>query len=508
MNRVLRIAGVGAVCALTSAHVGSPDAWYSGAAGPYPILVKVAAPSVVPGIAKVSIVVTGQVSQVTAKVNKFDATAAAPPPDVAERDARNQSLFSADLWVMSSGSNAVTVAVDGGKGTGTAIIPVVIVQSRVLQMDAGMGMMLGGVGLFLLVGVLTIIGAAVREGVLPPGQEPDFARKKRARRVVAIATGLFFALLAGGWTWWNAEEAAYRSRIFKPLAASAGIDSSDSPPSLTFQISDSGWIKRRDSAWLSKNSRSAMTPLIADHGKLMHLFVVGGPGNSAFAHLHPSTADSITFQSSLPALPPGNYRLFGDVVHESGFSQTLVARLEIPATPSGAPAASRDPDDSWHIRNTGPQAGSYRLADGSTLTWEGSDAPVAAGAPATLRFALKDSAGNEAVLEPYMGMAGHAVVMRDDGGVFIHLHPGGTISTASQKTFLLRERGDSIAGTLSKRLVENPVTDHAGHASLGNTVSFPYAFPNAGKYHVWVQVRREGRVLTAAYEKHVGATPK
>ena len=62
-----------------------------------------------------------------------------------------------------------------------------------------------------------------------------------------------------------------------------------------------------------------------------------------------------------------------------------------------------------------------------------------------LRFIVRDSTGAIAALQPYLGMAAHAVVMRDDGSVFIHLHPMGTVSMAAQQVFSARDRGDTTA---------------------------------------------------------------
>ena len=496
---VSRSAFLTAVILLCSAHIGSPDAWYSGNAGPYPVEVQVKAPTVVPGIAKISIFVRGPgIREVSASVNKFDATAAAPPPDIAVRDEKNPDLYTTDLWVMSGGSNGVTVNVSGEKGTGKTVIPVVVVATKVLQMDKPMGYALAAVGLFLLVGAITIIASATREGVLDPGVEPDSKRRKISRIAASVATVFIAGILFGGWTWWNSSEAAYKRRLFKPLSATARTEASPAGLKVRMSIAESSWIKRRDSLWLSRNGRTTYTPLIPDHGKLMHLFVIGGPDNVAFVHLHPSTLDSVTFTSSLPGIPAGSYRAFGDVVHESGFAQTLSSSFVVPSDAVGA-AHLDDPDDAWSVHPAAAGITEVKLEDGSLLRWEKSAADPVAGAEAGLRFSVKGPDGKPATIEPYMEMAGHAVVMREDGGVFVHLHPSGTISMASQMALEMRKPGDSVAGTLSKRLAAGGMAMHKPPVMTGDSISFPYAFPEPGNYIIWVQVKRAGKIMTGAY---------
>ena len=89
-------------------------------------------------------------------------------------------------------------------------------------------------------------------------------------------------------------------------------------------------------------------------------------------------------------------------------------------------------------------------------------------------------------------MPGHAVVVRDDGTVFIHLHPLGTISLAAQARL-----AQATPTTMS----------HAMTASLGtqDSLYFPYAFPQPGRYTVWVQVKRRGRVMTGSFPADVRA---
>src|SRR5439155_16067257 len=92
-------------------------------------------------------------------------------------------------------------------------------------------------------------------------------------------------------------------------------------------------------------------PLVPDHGKLLHLFLVREPGRDAFAHVHPVRKGGKSFELALPPLPEGDYKIFCDLTfEESGLSSTATNFVHIPALPAGAPGGgpvARDPDDSW-----------------------------------------------------------------------------------------------------------------------------------------------------------------
>lgn len=512
---VSRLIAIIAVVLGSSAHVGSPDAWYEGPAGPYHVLVHVEAPGVIPGIAVVNVRVTGDgVERVTALGNKFDATGGAPPPEIARPVEGRPGWYRTTLWIMTSGSNSITVGVGGTAGAGSVVVPLVAVPTRRLEFDRRLGLGLGALGVVLFAGMLTIVGAAVREGVLPPGTEPDRRRGRLAWVARGAAALVIVLLLFGGWRWWGADDAAFVRSMFRPMASEAAVAGGTEGRSLVMAIRDSSWIMRNDATWLRIHGAARRTPLIADHGKLMHLFVIGERG-AVFAHIHPNTTDSVRFTSPLPPLPPGRYRVFGDIVHESGLAQTLVSSVEIPPVSSSkrSIAWKGDPDDAWAVSDTIRSEKFAVLEDGARMTWLRSDSPLIAGSDASLRFVVTAPEEAPAALEPYMGMLAHAVVVRDDGRVFIHLHPQGTISMAAQMSFVMREPGDSIAGRLAQRLTGDTAGGGGRHSQMSagmssgstaarapsDTVSFPYAFPEAGTYRVWVQTKRQGRVLTGMF---------
>jgi hypothetical protein len=216
--------------------------------------------------------------------------------------------------------------------------------------------------------------------------------------------------------------------------------------------------------------------------------------------LHPQYTGA--FSSLLPPLAPGAYRLFGDVTFETGLTLTLTGNVHISRDDSVLASRTQgfDPDDAW-IDAAGAKRVEHgatidTLADGSTIAWLPDSANVSAGRITTLRFRVNDPSGRLATLEPYLGMSAHAVILRSDASVFIHLHPAGTISYAAQEAFALRDRGDTTA----RGRLELTHRSMASMPPVSGEFSFPYVFPRSGTYRIWVQVRRNERVLTGVFD--------
>ncbi|WP_419167975.1 hypothetical protein [Candidatus Palauibacter sp.] len=492
--RLLRGAAlVGGLYVATAGHVGSNNVFFSGEAGPYPVSVVIRPPEVIPGLAEVSIRVPGGgVDRVTVRPVRWDAApeGGAPPPDVATPVAGDPELYAAELWLMTVGAYRVEVAVGGSRGTGEVSVPVTSIMLGVRDLPPGLGWILLTLAILLVAGAVALAGAAVRESQLPVGETAGSRRRRRSRiTMVATAVGVAGLLYVGN-LWWEAVDREVRSGIFARLSVEGAIVHAGGVPALEIAITDPAW-RGRD--W---------SPLVPDHGKLMHMFVVGAPGMDAFAHVHPVPVDSATFRVPWPDLPPGEYRIYGDIVHESGFAQTIVDTVtvdaaaltapEAPEVPPGTPAGLvRDADDSaWTgvpVALSGPGS-ETRLDDGSILEWQG-DQELRVDEETVLAFRVWDPDEKPARLEPYMGMRSHAALTREDGAVFVHLHPAGTISMGSLA--VLAPAPAPTAG--------GPTAEAGGTG----VVEFPFAFPQPGDYTIWVQVKREGRVLTGAFQATV-----
>ena len=524
------VAGVliAAAAASTSAHVGTSNAYFDGAAGPYGVRVIVRTPGVIPGLAQASVrILDGEgVERVTVRPLRADVGLdGAPPPDVAAAVPGEEGLYSSELWLMTAGSYSVEVGVAGAEGQGTVFVPVLAVAERRLAMNPLVGAGLAAAALFLFAGALTIVGAAVRESVLEPGREPDGGRRWRGRFAMAAVAVVLSAVLGGGWIWWDAVDAAYRSRIYRPWSTTAQVTAAGGRQVLTLTIDDPAWRAAEGVAGAA---------LLPDHGKLMHMFLVRAADLSAFAHVHPVRDGRESFTVALPPLPAGDYRIYADIVHENGFAPTLVNSVRVPTSgsdPAGAlqPAGSGrvaagdllpagsvpDPDDSWAtlLPHGASRSESYALPSGRTVRWE-RDGPIAVDEEVTLRFSVTEPDGSPSVLEPYMGMLSHAAVLRNDGSVFVHLHPAGSINLTAQLRFAevegARRAAIPATGGGSDGTMPGGSRSHGGRAHTvppaASSVTFPFVFPEPGAYRIVVQVKVGAVVQTAAFDVEVGET--
>lgn len=486
-----RSASLLVLATLSMAHVGSPDTFFAGMAGPYHVRVSVRLPGVVPGRAQVVVHVAESTSpsdyHVTVRAGQWNVgLKGAPPPEPAAPVPGDATLYAAELWFMTPTSYLLAVDVTGPSGPGSVSVPVVALATAERTMPPWLGSVLAGLGLFLTAGLVTIVGSAVRESGLPPGVEPDTRRRRRARIGIAVTSVIVGLLLWGGNTWWAAEAGSYSEFVlYRPFKTEASVARQGDRQSLTLGIRDPRWNG-------TPNPLSRFNALLPDHGKLMHLFLVREPDLDGFAHLHPvaRSAQAMDFDTDLPSLPAGRYRVYGDIVHESGYAQTLVSHVEIGTTSAGAP---RDPDDSWFTGKAASEAATAAvdLADGSRVMWRRGDARLVSGVERLLAFEVRDAAGTLLPVEPYMGMAAHVAVASRDGEVFAHLHPSGSISMAAQ---------EKLAGATADA--------HAGHAvTLDGAVAIPFAFPRPGAYRLWIQLKRGGQVMTAAFDAQVADAP-
>jgi hypothetical protein len=116
-------------------------------------------------------------------------------------------------------------------------------------------------------------------------------------------------------------------------------------------------------------------------------------------------------------------------------------------------------------------------------------------------------------LQPYLGMTGHLVLRKEDGTVFTHLHPGGSYSMAAQQLFEMRADGRAplkAAHATNDPICRLPTTEElasgwraGGQTEPGGVISFPYAFPKAGRYRLWLQFKVDGEVRTAVFDTEV-----
>jgi hypothetical protein len=188
----------------------------------------------------------------------------------------------------------------------------------------------------------------------------------------------------------------------------------------------------------------AVTEFETRHERDLHL-IVASRDLQHFHHLHPDHDGHGVWSIELPALEAGTYRVFADTQPAGAEPVTLGVDLLVS-------------DDA--VQRDAAEVVTSDHVDGFDVTLSGD--PVAG--TAALSFFV-DRGGEPVSTEPYLGAAGHLVVLRSGDLAYVHAH--------------------------------------ADETADDRTIGFDVAFPTAGTYRLVLDFAVDGEVHTADFTVQV-----
>ncbi|MBD2246963.1 hypothetical protein [Nostoc sp. FACHB-888] len=185
--------------------------------------------------------------------------------------------------------------------------------------------------------------------------------------------------------------------------------------------------------------------------KLMHLIVVSDD-LKFFSHLHPTYKDNGQFEVKTSFPQAGGYTFFSDYKPVGKTEQVSVLKMQVPGNSIAAPEINLD---------------RTKIFNDTKVNLALSESTVKAGQEVTLIFKLQEASNNQSLtdLQPYLGEKGHLVILRKS-----------TSLTA-----------------------EDYIHAHALKNTPAGQVHFMTSFPQSGKYKVWGQFNRNGKIITADF---------
>ena len=100
-------------------------------------------------------------------------------------------------------------------------------------------------------------------------------------------------------------------------------------------------------------------------------------------------------------------------------------------------------------------------------------------------------------------MAGHAAFVKTDGTVFAHTHPEGSAAMAALMLANANNGSSATAGAAMSMDMNMPMEMGQHSEPISNTVEFPYGFPSAGRYRIFVQMKHGTTIETGAFDASV-----
>jgi len=138
------------------------------------------------------------------------------------------------------------------------------------------------------------------------------------------------------------------------------------------------------------------------HERALHLIVVSR-NMVDYLHLHPTMDSNGRWTVDLPGLAAGSYRVFADFQPTGAGNLTLGIDLSVPGGVSSVEL---------------PRPATVARVDGYTVSMTGE--PAVGEEPLTFTVQREDA---DVHLDPYLGAAGHLVVLRTGDLAYLHVHP-------------------------------------------------------------------------------------
>ena len=473
-----------------SADIGHLNSIFEGTAGDIPIRVIIKTPGVVPGLADINIRIFGEnVDKVTAQPIFWKAgIEGAPPADIAEPVKGETNLYSTQLWLMDFGSYNVNIKLYENDDVHEVNVPVNSLAMDIKEMDPLFSTVLWLLMLLLIAGAVNIITISYRESTLHPDDIPDHTRVSRSYRVLLLSLLIVLLIIKIGHSWWLDVENLYADNLFQSLQTEVEIVNIQNQNILNVTITDPAIAEGR------------MPEIIPDHGKIIHMYLVKDD-LSVLSHIHPSrnTKNKHVFEVLMPPVSRGSYTVYMDITYETGLTETVQSPIEyldqIEVMENGN-VPIRDPDDSWTHANMQHK-----------IIWLNEKADYRLEEEIKLEFQAFDSKLVPTKLEPYIQMGGHGALISPENNVFIHFHPIGTISMASQQVF---DKQQELTGYLESGIcyyglpIDTTKTYSEGiQSNIGRVTFPPLSLDKAGEYYMWVQVKTEGEVVTERFKFRV-----
>src|SRR4051794_529891 len=162
MTRLFFTLVVLALARVAEAHIGSPNVFFEGKAGAFPVRVSIRPPATLPGMAQVDVRVEGEARRGTVRP-VFWAAGEEKAPAPAELEPTAEGPWHTGLWLLRAGAYKMEVAVEGAGRGGMVAVPFNATVNQQPAMPAGLGVALCGLGAVLALGVVAIARAAGRD---------------------------------------------------------------------------------------------------------------------------------------------------------------------------------------------------------------------------------------------------------------------------------------------------------------------------------------------------------